>query len=327
MREVTFLRKNADKWKEFEQILKKHKNYNGDRLSELYIELNNDLAYAQSCYPGSKTTQYVNDLSIQAHNTIYRNKKENNRRIITFWTQEVPEIFSHRLKELSAAVVVFLLFCAIGVVSQQYDPSFARTILGDAYVNMSINNIQEGDPLAVYKSHTQLNMFFAITFNNIRVSFINFALGIFTVFGTGWVMLKNGIMVGAFINFFAGYDLLSEAMLVIFIHGALELSAITISGAAGFVLGNSFIFPGTLKRSTAFAKGVKDGLKMLISLVPVFITAGFLESYVTRYTEMPMWLSLFIIIGSFIFIGGYYFVLPIRIYLKRKQSHAIIHPS
>ncbi len=327
MREVTFLRKNADKWKEFEQILRNHKNFNGDRLSELYIELNNDLAYAQSCYPTSKTAQYLNDLSIQAHNTIYKNKKESNRRIVTFWTEEVPEVFSYRLKELAAAVVVFILFCGIGVVSQQNDPTFARSILGDAYVNMSINNIQEGDPLAVYKSHTQLNMFFAITFNNIRVSFINFVLGIFTVFGTGWIMLKNGIMVGAFINFFAGYDLLSDAMLVIFIHGALELSAITISGAAGFVLGNSYVFPGTLKRSTALAKGVKDGLKMLISLVPVFIAAGFIESYVTRYTEMPIWLSLCIILGSFIFIGWYYFALPIRIYLKRKQSHAIIYTS
>lgn len=110
MREVTFLRKNADKWKEFEYILKHHKKYDGDRISELYVELNNDLAYAQSCYPASKTTQYLNDLSIQAHNTIYRNKKENNRRIITFWTEEVPEVFSHRLKELSAAVVVFYFF-------------------------------------------------------------------------------------------------------------------------------------------------------------------------------------------------------------------------
>jgi uncharacterized membrane protein SpoIIM required for sporulation len=164
-------------------------------------------------------------------------------------------------------------------------------------------------------------MFFAITFNNIRVSFINFVMGIFTVLGTGWIMMKNGIMVGVFITFFAEYDLLSEAMLVIFIHGALELSAITISGAAGFVLGNSFLFPGTYKRRTAFIKGVKDGIKMLLSLVPVFIVAGFLESFITRYTEMPLTLSLFIIVGSFTFIIGYYIVLPVTINQKRKLAH------
>lgn len=320
MREVTFLRKNADKWKSFEVTLKNHKKESPDDLAELYIELNNDLAYAQSCFADSKTAQYLNDLSIQAHNTIYKNRKEQSSRLITFWTEEIPELFSYRLKELGAAIFVFLLFCSIGMISQQNDASFARLILGDTYVNMTINNIEQGDPLAVYKEHTQLNMFYAITFNNIRVSFINFILGIFTVFGTGWIMLKNGIMVGVFITFFQSYDLLSEAMLVIFIHGALELSAITISGAAGFTLGNSFVFPGTYKRSVAFVKGVKDGIKMLISLIPVFIAAGFLESFVTRYTEMPIFLSLIIILGSFAFIIGYYIIMPIKIYLKRRQQ-------
>lgn len=323
MREVTFLRKNAEKWKSFEQTLNNHKNETADRLAELYIELNNDLAFAQSSYANTKTEQYLNDLSILAHNTIYKNRKESSSRFITFWTQEVPELFSYRLKELTAAILLFLIFCGIGALSQQNDSSFARLILGDAYVNMTINNIDEGDPLAVYKKHTQLNMFYAITFNNIRVSFINFILGIFTVFGTAWIMLQNGIMVGVFITFFQGYDLLSEAMLVIFIHGALELSAITISGAAGFVLGNSFVFPGTYKRSISFMKGVKDGIKMLVSLIPVFIAAGFLESFVTRYTEMPLFLSLFIIIGSFTFVIGYYIVMPTRIFLKRKKlAHA-----
>ncbi len=325
MREVTFLRKNADKWKNFEARLKNYKKETGDELAELYIELNNDLAYAQSCFEGSKTTQYLNDLSIQAHNTIYKNRKESGSRFVSFWRDEIPQIFSYRLKELFAAVFIFVLFCMMGAVSQQNDSSFARLILGDAYVNMTLTNIEMEDPLAVYKKHTQMNMFFAITFNNVRVSFINFILGVFTVFGTGWVMLKNGIMVGVFLTFFQNYDLFSEAMLVVFIHGALELSAITISGAAGFVLGNSFLFPGTYKRGQAFVKGVKDGIKMLVSLIPVFIVAGFLESFVTRYTEMPIFLSLFIILGSFTFIIGYYFVLPINIYRKRiARAHANI---
>lgn len=110
MREVTFLRKNAEKWKLYEHALRTHKTQSADYLAELYIELNNDLAYAQSCYPGTKTTMYLNDLSITAHNTIYKNQKEHRSRFITFWTEEVPEIFSHRLKELTASIFVFLLF-------------------------------------------------------------------------------------------------------------------------------------------------------------------------------------------------------------------------
>ncbi|MEQ8578289.1 MAG: stage II sporulation protein M [Balneola sp.] len=321
MREVTFLRKNAEKWKNFEELLKKNTKSSSDELADLYIELNNDLAFAQSLYPNSNTTLYLNDLSVQAHNRIYKNKKEKSGRVITFWTREIPELFSYKLKELSIAFAVFIFFCAVGVISQMNDPSFARLILGDGYINLTMTNIENQDPLAIYKMQSQLNMFFQITFNNIRVSFIVFAFGIFTALGTAYHLLKNGVMVGTFITFFSSFDLLSESMLVIFIHGALELSAIAIAGAAGFVLGNSFVFPGTYKRSTAFIKGAKEGLKMLISLVPVFIIAGLLESFVTRYTEMPLALSLLIILTSFTFIIGYYFYLPIRIYIKRKKLY------
>tara|TARA_R110002096_G_scaffold329006_2_gene523016 strand:+ start:7725 stop:8693 length:969 start_codon:yes stop_codon:yes gene_type:complete len=321
MREVTFLRKNAEKWTTYEAKLKKRTRGTADDLAELYIELNNDLAYAQSCYPNTNTVQYLNDLSILAHNIIYKNKKESTSRLISFWTTEIPELFSYRLKELTAAVVIFLIFCGFGVVSQLNDPSFARLILSDEYVNLTKTNIEAGDPLGIYKSDSQMNMFFQITFNNVKVSFMCFIFGIFTAFGTGYILMKNGIMVGVFISFFQGYGLLSQSALVIFIHGALELSAITIAAAAGFVLGNSFVMPGTYKRKDAFIRGAKDGLKMVLSLVPVFIIAGFLESFVTRYTDMPLALSLSIIILSFTFIIGYYFILPIRINLKRRTMN------
>lgn len=324
MREVTFLRKNADKWKQYEEILKKSSKHSADEIAGLYTELNNDLSFAQSYYPGTNTARYLNDLSVEAHNTIYKNKKESLSGILRFWTREVPEILSHRLKEVSAAFLLFILFSAFGAISQKYDPSFARLIMGDEYVNMTKTNISAGDPLGVYKSDSRLNMFFQITFNNIKVALYCFGFGIFTVFGTGLILLRNGVMVGAFITFFGEYGLLSQSMQVIFIHGALELSAISIAGAAGFVLGNSFIMPGTYPRKTAFIKGAKEGLKMVLSLIPVFIAAGFLESFVTRYTEMPVILSLSIIILSFAFIAGYYFILPLRIKLKRRISDAAV---
>jgi uncharacterized membrane protein SpoIIM required for sporulation len=188
--------------------------------------------------------------------------------------------------------------------------------MGDAYVNMTISNIDEGDPLAVYKKAEEMDMFFAITVNNVRVSFYAFVSGLLTSIGVGVVLLNNGVMVGAFLHFFAEYGLIGEALRVIFIHGTLELSAIVIAGAAGFVVGNGFLFPGTYSRKDSFIKAGREGLKMIVGLVPVFIAAGFLESFVTRYTNMPIWLSLFIIFSSLAFILYYFVLLPMT--LKEK---------
>ncbi|MFN1834422.1 stage II sporulation protein M [Balneola sp. MJW-20] len=321
MREVTFLRKNADKWKHFESLLsRKNKKNDPDELAELYIELNNDLAYTQANYPGSKTEDYLNQLSLRVHDEIYSSKKEGFSRFISFWKDELPLLYAKKQKELLYSLVLFLLAVSIGVISSANEPSFVRMIMGDSYVNMTISNIEDGDPLAVYKKASEMDMFFAITFNNIRVSFLAFAFGLLTSLGTGLIMLRNGVMVGTFLHFFYKYDLLADAMLVIFIHGTLELSAIVIAGAAGMVLGNGVLFPGTYSRKDAFIRSAKEGLKMVIGLVPIFIAAGFLESFVTRYTGMPLWLSLFVIISSLFIIVYYFSIYPIKLKAKHAAS-------
>jgi uncharacterized membrane protein SpoIIM required for sporulation len=109
--------------------------------------------------------------------------------------------------------------------------------------------------------------------------------------------------------------------LVVWIHGTFEISAIIIAGAAGFVLGNSLLYPGTYKRIESLKIGAKNSLKIVVGVVPVFIVAGFLESFVTRYTDMPLWLSLFIILGSLTCVIGYFVVYPA--YLSKKINAEI----
>ena len=313
MREVAFLKQNSEKWESFEQLLKNPKNESADKIADLYIKVSNDLAYAQSNFPGSKTASYLNDLAVKAHNTLYSNKRADAGTIARFWKQEIPEIFSRHQKELFIAFLIFMVAISIGVISSVLDDSYVRSFFGDAYMNMTLENIEKGDPLAVYKKDSMMNMFFQITINNINVSFTTFIAGMFTAIGSGLLLLQNGIMVGAFLHLFAKYALLKEALLVIFIHGTLELSAIVIAGAAGFVLGNSFLFPGTYSRRTSFLRGAKESAKMITALVPVFIIAGFLESFVTRHTDMPLLLSLSIIGGSAAFILYYFVILPNKI--------------
>src|SRR5690606_37843425 len=179
--------------------------------------------------------------------------------------------------------------------------------LGDRYVNMTLENIEKGDPMAVYKSMGTVEMFLYIAFNNIRVSFLAFVAGALFSFGTVFVLFRNGVMLGAFQYFFYQKGLLLTSVLSIWIHGTLEISAIIIAGAAGMVMGNSLLFPGTWSRLESFKRGARRGLKIVAGLVPVFISAAFLEGFVTRHTGMPPWLSISIIGCSAAFIL-YYFV-------------------
>ena len=308
MREVTYLKKNVEKWKEIENFLLSKEKADPDKLADLFIELTDDLSYARTFYPGSKTTQYLNSLAARIHQSIYKSKKERKERFIRFWKYEAPFIFYKRRKEILISFTIFVLAMLIGIVSSAGDSGFVRMIIGDSYVNMTLENIDKGDPLAVYKQMNGIDMFLGITFNNIRVSFIAFMFGLIISFGTAWILISNGIILGAFQYFFHIHNLLIESVLVIWIHGTLEISSIIIAGAAGITLGNSILFPGTYSRRQSFMIGAKEGLKMIISLIPIFITAGFLESFVTRHTGMPVFLSLTIILGSLFFVIWYFIV-------------------
>lgn len=306
MREAAFIRKNKLKWKSYET----EAAANPDALADRFIELTDDLAYARTFYPNSETTGYLNSLAGKTHQAIYKNKKEKKNRFVTFWKYELPYLFRQHHRQLFYAFLIFAIACGIGALSAALDDTFVRLILGDSYVNQTLQNIRNGDPMAVYKSQGEAEMFLFITINNVKVSFMAFVLGVFFSIGTFWVLFSNGIMLGAFQYFFYKQGLLLTSVLTIWIHGTLEISAIVIAGCAGFVMGNSLLFPKTYSRLHSFKQGARRGLKIVIGLVPIFIAAGFLEGFVTRHTDMPLALSLFIILSSAAFILYYFILYP-----------------
>lgn len=312
MREVVFLRQNVEKWQGYETLLSRVSTAKADDLADMYTTLMDDLAYAKTYYPQSTTTQYLNSLAGKVHQLIHRNKSEERKRLFTFWINDVPRMMYERRHQLWLAFVIFMLSVGIGVISAARDEVFVRLVLGDDYVNMTLENIRRGDPMAVYKSADPLEMFINIALNNIMVGLRAFAAGILVSVGTVLMMFYNGVMLGSFQYFFATKNLLWESALVIWIHGTLEISVIVVCGAAGLVMGNSILFPGTYTRLQSFQRGAKDGLKIVIGTIPIFIVAAFLEGFVTRYTGMPLWLSILIIGSSAVFILWYFVVYPIR---------------
>ncbi len=314
LKEIVFIKKNEKYWKEFETILNSNKNVDADHLASLYIHITDDLSYARTFYQDSPLVSYLNGISLKAHQSIYKNKKEKRSRFKDFWKYEVPLAMAKSHRALLYAFLIFMTATVIGLFSQSMNIDFVRAIIGDGYVNMTEENIDQGDPLGVYRSASQSSMFIGISTNNVRVSFLVYVFGILGTIPSAYILFQNGIMVGAFLGFFIERGLTSLALGTIFIHGALELSAIVIAGAAGIVLGNSFLFPGTYSRMTSLQEGAKRSLKIIIGLVPVFIVAALLESYVTRhYLVLGNYGRGVIIILSFAYIIWYYIYYPLKL--------------
>lgn len=316
MREVAFIKQNKEKWLRFEQsIMNKTNQNNPDELANLYIQLMNDLSYAQTYYPKSKLVGYLNHLASQSYLHIYTTKRTTKNILVKFFTEEVPLVAYTYRKQLYYAIVFFVVFMNIGIFSLANDQDFARQILGDHYIEKTLENIKKGDAVAVYKGGSTWGSFIGIAYNNIKVGALLFLSGITAGIGTGYIMMENSIMVGVFQYFFHQENAFWESVRGIWIHGSFEIFAMIIECGAGFIIASCIFFPKTLSRINSFKIGIRDAFKIFLSTIPFTIFAAFLEGYITRLSNvMPHFLSYGIIILTLGFIIYYYMVYPHRVY-------------
>jgi uncharacterized membrane protein SpoIIM required for sporulation len=324
MKEIVFINRNAERWHKFEELIGNPGQVEPDMLSDMFIQLTDDLAFARTNFPGSKTSLYLNGLVARVHALIYRSRSVKKGQVKHFFQYEYPSVIYSNRRFIWYAILIFIISVGLGILSTTYDPDYARMIMGDSYINMTLANIEKGDPMAVYKQMHGVDMFLGVSANNIYIAFLAFLFGCFTSLGTGFILFRNGVMLGTFHAFLFQQGYLSDALLTIWIHGTLEIFAILVSGAAGLMIGNSILFPGSYSRYKAFTQAVRNGIRMVGGLVPVFLVAAFFEGFITRHTDFPLWAKLSFIIPSLAFILYYFAYYPRKI---SNPDRAILFPK
>lgn len=323
MKETKFIEQNKEKWSRFEKAYTSSQK-DPEELSKLYLDITEDLGYAQTFYNRRTVRVYLNQLAQKVFAGVHKQGGESWRKILEVVTVSIPmEVYRSR-KTILFAFISFLIYATIGVITTYFNPDFPRIVMGDMYVDMTIENIAKGNPLAVYESQSQLSMFVHITTNNLKVALLTFFAGFFATVGTHLLLFSNGVMLGAFQYFFQTKGLLITSFLGIWIHGAFEISAIVLAGGAGITAGNGWLFPKSYTRIQSLKISTMRGLKIMLSLLPFIVIAGILESYVTRhYQLLSEWSKWCIILFSFALIIFYYVIYPFIV--ARKNPHLVEH--
>ncbi len=324
MREARFIKKNVDKWNQYQH----EKTKDPDEIADRFITLLDDLSYAKTFYPKSKVTRWINGIAGSIYQSIYQNKKQKVSRVVNFWKYELPLLFRRYHKVFLFTLLLFISFVAVGVISSTTDPNYARHYFNNnvqnGYYDQTISRIQQGDPFGVYKDDNPFSMFVRIAYNNISVAFKTVIFGVLFGVGTIMMMWSNGVMLGCFQYIFFSQGLGWQSVAVIWIHGTIEISSIVIASCAGLILGFGWVFPGTYTRKESFLKSAKDAMKICIALIPFFIVAAFFESYITHLMSntfqknstdigLPVPVSLIILAGSFFLILWYFVLYPLRL--------------
>lgn len=332
MREAMFIKRNAEKWQEYQE----HPTSDPDDQAERFITLLDDLAFSKTFYPQSKVTRWINAIAATIYQSIYQNKKEKYSRFGKYFKQDLPMTMYRNRKILLFTFSVFMLFVMISVWSSIQNPEFINGILGDEYVRMTEENIDKGDPFGVYRRDNKFTMFSYIMFHNIGISIMLYVGGITFGLATIYLLLQNGLMLGSFQYMFFAKGLGIKSVMVIWVHGTIEISSLVLASMAGFVIAKGIMFPGTFSRKESFKMHLQDSLKIILAMIPLLMVAAFFESYVTYLMSnafdneknnpgLPVPVSILILAGSLSFMVWYFVIYPMKVNRSlKKQSPATL---
>jgi uncharacterized membrane protein SpoIIM required for sporulation len=286
----TFLRQRRPDWKRLEEVLEQVEGSGLGSLDDdgavefgrLYRRAASDLNQAQTFVSGEATEGYLNDLVARAYASIYGRRKAKPWAFVRHLYRGFPAVFRRRLAEVGLAVLLFALGTTFGYLASYYDRDVARTyLLPDM---QTILPTEEGEDAATPTQTTgHLAAFSSFLFtHNLGVSLAAYALGITFGLGTAWMMFYNGVIMGALGAVFVEAGQLTAFATGVLPHGVLEIPAILIAGAAGFVLAEGFLRARPWPRREELARMGKESLLLVSGCVPLLLVAAVLEAGVAR---------------------------------------------
>jgi uncharacterized membrane protein SpoIIM required for sporulation len=283
-------------------------------LALLYRQVAADLSVLRQDVTARAYAEHVNHLLARAHHVIYSRRKTSFGTLFRFLRDEYPAIFQRNLSFIAISVLVSVAWGALGAAITSARPEFMRHFVGPQMIatmerhEMWTKSVVSIAPMA--SSH--------IMTNNLTVSFVTFAGGILFGVGTFWFLYQNGMMLGVIGAACHQYGMSLALWSFVAPHGALELPAILIAGGAGFRMGHSMLFPGSLRWRDSVSKGGMEATRLVSGIIPMLIVAGTLEGFFSP-SQAPVALKFSV--------GGLLFVLLLAWLFRPVKLAPAVNPS
>jgi uncharacterized membrane protein SpoIIM required for sporulation len=286
-----FLGSRLEKWKRLEELTARVSrlrlnNLSGEEVREfgrLYRRTAADLAIAREEVRDQRLINYLNHLVGRAHGAIYRSESSGFGVFLSFYRYEFPAIFRKTFPYTLASFLSLMLPFTFALVLSMFDDGFADRVAPQLKQSIAAHQnwteaVNKANPLASTQIQT----------NNITVTFIAFAGGVTCGVLTLLVLVQNGILIGMVVGLCIKYKFW-DIPIFMAAHGVIELTAIFISGGAGYLIGKALLMPGDLRRIDALVTNGLLAVKLIMGCVPMLIIAGLIEGFISPAHISPFY--------------------------------------
>jgi uncharacterized membrane protein SpoIIM required for sporulation len=253
-------------------------------MAFLYRQLAADLSVLRADPTARTRAEQLNGLLSRAHAMIYSTKRSNWRAVGRFFLRRYPALLRDCAPFILASLLLFVGGAGLGCLLTVVRPAFMRTMLGPAMVQ----TIEQQKMWTESVTSIAPQASSAITTNNLSVAFLMFAGGMVAGLGTLYMLGWNGLLIGVVATACAQHQMSLKLWSFVAPHGALELPALVIAGAAGLRLAYGILFPGYYSRGYSLRQASVAAVQLLLGVVPLLLCAGVLEGFLSPSQAPPL---------------------------------------
>jgi uncharacterized membrane protein SpoIIM required for sporulation len=285
-----FVARRQQDWSDLELLLRRAagrglRGFSGpelERFGRLYRHASSDLAVAQRDFPHDRVRLYLDQLLARAHPYVYQGSVSDWHGLLEFYRAGFPRLYRANAPYVLASAALFLGPALIAYLAALTSVAAQETLVSGSLLNL----IRQGQMWTEIDEQVRPAVSTFLMTNNLRVAILAFVGGILLGLGTLYVLVQNGLMLGAVLGACQAHGLALPLLTFISAHGYLELSDVMIAGAAGLRLGSGILWPGLLTRRAALVQGARVAVQLFIGGAPLLVIAGLLEAFVSP-SELP----------------------------------------
>lgn len=254
-----------------------------------YRQICHHLALARERQYATYLIDRLDKLVLDGHQHLYRARGFLLSQVLHFFAAGFPALVRAEARLFWLAFALLYLPTLVMGVAQQYAPQMVYTMLDHATL-VSVETMY--DPKAAHigrerQSDSNFLMFGHYIKNNIGISFQTFAGGLLYGLGSIFYLVYNGLFFGAIAGHLTRIGYGTTFFPFVVGHGAFELTAIVLSGAAGLKMGLALLSPGDQTRMTALRDASQISIRIVYGVIVMLLIAAFIEAFWSSSQAIP----------------------------------------
>ena len=279
-----------------------------------YRRLCQHLALAQERGYSSYLVDPLQQLALRGHQQLYRHRSQLAANVLGFVLADFPRLVREQWRFVLIASLLFF-GSLVGIALLVYlFPDLIYSIVSPQQV-AEMQGMYDPDASRLGRAAERASsedwmMFGYYVMHNIGIAFQTFAAGLLFGLGSVFFLIFNGLVIGAVSGHLTEIGYGQTFWSFVIGHGAFELTAIALAGAAGLQLGWALIAPGQLTRGESLRRAARKSVQMLCGVMIFLLIAAFIEAYWSSTTLIAPWVKylvgaiLWMLVAAYLSLAG-----------------------